>query len=258
MRGLTGKVAMVTGATGHIGAAISERLLREGVTVYAHGRSFDSTQQKAAELASRTDGQCRPIWADLSELEQVYSMFELLQSQEARLDILVNNAAALGLGGPFLDTQPQDWESIFRVNVTSALLCAQLGAQMMQRERAGVIVNISSNGARRGHRGRVAYDASKGALEAATRSLALELAPLGIRVNTVVPGAIRTGRWNNVSPDVLALRKAFVPLGREGVPDDVAGVVVFLCSDDGAYITGGTITVDGGVMAQLRSTRDEV
>lgn len=258
MKGLKGKVAVVTGATGHIGAAISRRLLREGVTVYAHGRSRESAQHKAAELASRTDGQCRPIWADLSELEQVYSMFGSLQAQETRLDILVNNAAALGLGGPFLNTQPQDWESIFRVNVTSALLCAQLGAQMMQRERAGVIVNISSNGARRGHRGRVAYDGSKGALEAASRSLALELAPLGIRVNTVVPGAIRTARWNNVPPEILELRKAFVPLGREGVPDDVAGVVAFLCSDDGAYITGDTVTVDGGVMAQLRSVRDEV
>lgn len=258
MKGLDGKTAIVTGATGHIGGAIASRLLREGVTVYAHGRSSEGAQRAANELEKSTGGTCRPLWADLSAPEQVRAMFDSFRAQEERLGILVNNAAALGLDGSFLQTQVEDWEAVFRVNVTSALLCAQLAAHSMIKNQDGVIVNISSNGARRGHRGRVAYDASKGALEAASRSLALELAPYGIRVNNVVPGAIRTSRWDDLSSEALARRRTLIPLGREGVPDDVAGVVAFLCSDDGAYITGDTITVDGGVMAQLRPARDDV
>jgi 3-oxoacyl-[acyl-carrier protein] reductase len=184
-------------------------------------------------------------------------MFDAFGTQEKRLDILVNNAAALGLDGPFLQTKVEDWEAVFRVNVTAALLCTQLAARLMIPNQDGVIINISSNGARRGHRGRVAYDASKGALEAAGRSLALELAPYGIRVNNVVPGAIRTSRWDSLPTETVARRRAAIPLGREGLPDDVAGVVAFLCSVDAAYITGDTITVDGGMMAQLRPTRDD-
>ncbi|NLN18142.1 MAG: SDR family oxidoreductase [Firmicutes bacterium] len=257
MKGLEGKTAIVTGATGHIGGAIAARLLREGATVYAHGRSPEGARQAADRLQTDTGGICRPLWADLSDTQQISAMFDAFGTQEKRLDILVNNAAALGLDGPFLQTKVEDWEAVFRVNVTAALLCTQLAARLMIPNQDGVIINISSNGARRGHRGRVAYDASKGALEAAGRSLALELAPYGIRVNNVVPGAIRTSRWDSLPTETVARRRAAIPLGREGLPDDVAGVVAFLCSVDAAYITGDTITVDGGMMAQLRPTRDD-
>ena len=119
----------------------------------------------------------------------------------------------------------EDWEAVFRVNVTAALLCTQLAAQMIPNQD-GVIINISSNGARRGHWGRVAYDASKGALEAAVVHWLWSWLLMAF-VNNVVPGAIRTSRWDSLPTETVARRRAAIPLGREGLPDDVAGVVAF-------------------------------
>lgn len=258
INGIRGKTALVTGATGHIGKAVCKRLLQEGAVVLAHGRQPDGAAKVAHELAAATGGVCEPVSCDLADLAQVSAMFQRLADATCALDILINNAAALGLSGPFLQNDPADWEYVFTVNVTAALLCAQLAAQMMVPRGGGVIVNVSSNGGRRGHRNRLAYDASKGALEAATRTMALELAPYRIRVNAVVPGAVRTSRWDGLSQEELSVRRSFVPLGREGLPDDIAGPIAFLCSDDAAYITGDTVTVDGGVMAQIRPLRDEL
>jgi 3-oxoacyl-[acyl-carrier protein] reductase len=121
----------------------------------------------------------------------------------------------------------------------------------MVRRRAGVIINMSSGGATRAHRGNVAYDASKGGIEAMTRAMALDLAPYGVRVNAIVPGLIRT---YDISDDVAAERGAVVPMARLGTPEDIAGPTVFLATDAARYMTGACVAVDGGLLVQQRST----
>jgi len=121
----------------------------------------------------------------------------------------------------------------------------------MVRRRSGVIINVSSGGATRAHRGNVAYDASKGGIEAMTRAMALDLAPYGVRVNAIVPGLIRT---YDIDDETAAQRGQVVPLGHLGSPEDVAGPTVFLATEDARYMTGSTLVVDGGVLVQQRST----
>lgn len=174
VRGLNGKVALVTGATGDIGKAISRRLLEEGCRVLVHGRSQGKAAQAANALMEETGGTCLPVSADLVDLDQIEVMFRKIQTELGTVDFLINNAAALGLNGPFLETVPSDWDYVFAVNVRATLFCTQLAVRLMPKT-GGVVINISSNGARRGHRRRVVYDASKGAIEAASRSLAVNV-----------------------------------------------------------------------------------
>jgi 3-oxoacyl-[acyl-carrier protein] reductase len=143
------------------------------------------------------------------------------------------------------------WDRVLNVNLRAAFLCSLRAARIMARRGGGVIINMSSGGATRAHRGNVAYDASKGGIEAMTRAMALDLAPYGVRVNAVVPGLIRT---YDIDEQTAAVRGEVVPLGRLGAPEDVAGPTVFLATDDARYMTGATLVVDGGVLVQQRST----
>jgi NAD(P)-dependent dehydrogenase (short-subunit alcohol dehydrogenase family) len=137
------------------------------------------------------------------------------------------------------------------VNLKSAFLCSHRAAEVMARKGSGVIINMSSGGATKAHRGNVAYDASKGGIEAMTRAMALDLAPYGIRVNAIVPGVIRT---YDITDEVAVERGKVVPLGRMGTSEDLAGPTVFLATEDARYITGICLPVDGGVLVQQRST----
>lgn len=153
----------------------------------------------------------------------------------------------------FLDYSDEAWETTLAVNLSGLFHCSQTAARLMARRgQGGVIVNVSSGGASRAHRQMFGYDTSKGGIEAATRAMALDLAPLGIRVNTVVPGSIRVDRGTFVG-DAPIPPSEVIPLARQGTPQDIAAAVAFLCSDDAAYITGTRIFVDGGMDAQLRS-----
>jgi NAD(P)-dependent dehydrogenase (short-subunit alcohol dehydrogenase family) len=168
-----------------------------------------------------------------------------------RVDALVNNAGKTTDQRHMFDGDEAWWDEYIRINLKSQYLCTDRAARLMARAGGGAIVNLSSGGGTRAHRGMVAYDASKGGVEALTRATALELAPFGIRVNTLVPGLIATQpdepQWS------LERRDATVPLGRGGRAEDLAGPAVFLVSDDAAYVTGSTLVVDGGVLVQQRS-----
>jgi len=247
------KVAVVTGAARNIGRAIAERLARDGARV-ALADIDPVVEDVAAGIAARGgDVFAQPL--DVSVRAQVDALFDAVDRRFGPVELLVNNAAVVrGAVRHFLAGDEEWWDRVLAVNLKGQFLCARSAAAVMAREGRGVIINISSGGATRAHRGMAAYDASKGGSEALTRALALDLAPYGIRVVAIVPGLISQ---DGQSPESLALAAATVPMGRVGYPDDIAAAVAFAASDDAAYITGTTIAVDGGLLSQQRSPQVE-
>ncbi|HTS63882.1 MAG TPA: SDR family oxidoreductase [Candidatus Acidoferrales bacterium] len=244
MHDLANQVVLVTGAGHGIGRAIAERFAREGARVVVN----DIDAGRAREVAAATGGVAIP--ADVSRKPDVDQMFDRVAGELGPLSVLVNNAGNIYAARHFLEGDEGWWDAVLGVNLKGAFLCSQRAAHVMAMQRRGVILNMSSGGATRAHRGNVAYDASKGAVEAMTRAMALDLAPYGIRVNAIVPGLIRT---YDVTDAVAGERGRVVPMGRLGTPEDIAGPTVFLATDDARYITGACLVVDGGVLVQQRS-----
>jgi len=240
LKRFTEKIVLVTGAGHGIGRAVAERFSAEGAQVIVN----DVDASRAKEVAHAIGGES--IAADVSDKSQVDAMFDRTGS----VDVLVNNAGNIYATRHFLEGDEAWWDHVLGVNLKGAFLCSHRAAQSMARKRSGVIINMSSGGATKAHRGNVAYDASKGGIEAMTRAMALDLAPYGVRVNAIVPGLIRT---YDITDDVAAERGTVVPLGWLGSPEEVAGPTVFLATDDARYITGTCLVVDGGVLVQQRS-----
>jgi NAD(P)-dependent dehydrogenase (short-subunit alcohol dehydrogenase family) len=240
----TNQVVVVTGAGHGIGRAVAERFAREGARVVVN----DLNRKRADDVAGAIGGS--GIAADVSDSAQVEDMFDRVLSEYGVIDVLVNNAGDIYAARHFLEGDEAWWDHLLNVNLKGAFLCSRRAARAMAERGRGVILHMSSGGATRAHRGNVAYDASKGGIEAMTRAMALDLAPYGIRVNAVVPGLIRT---YDISEDAAAERGKVVPMGRLGDPEDLAGPTVFLASEDARYITGICMPVDGGVLVQQRS-----
>jgi NAD(P)-dependent dehydrogenase (short-subunit alcohol dehydrogenase family) len=190
------------------------------------------------------------IAADFSVPDAVDQMFGWLRATHERLDVLVNNAADLARTS-FSEATVSLLDSQLQVNVRAPYLCCLQAAPIMRQTSSGVIVNISSVGGERAHWAGLPYDLTKGAINSMTRAMALELAPDGIRVNAVAPGAIRGWRTPPPDNDKVRALSARIPLGRMGTDLEVAAVVAFLASDEATYITGQILSVDGGVTAQL-------
>ncbi len=240
-----GRVVLVTGAGHGIGRAIAERFGAEGALVAVN----DLHEERALEVAAGIP-KAIAISADVSISGYVDAMFDALLDRVGTIDVLVNNAGDIYAARHFLQADEAWWDHVLGVNLKGAFLCSLRAAQVMARKRSGSIIHMSSGGATRAHRGNVAYDASKGGIEAMTRAMALDLAPYGVRVNAVVPGLIRT---YDIDDALAAERGQVVPMGRLGDPEDLAGPTVFLATEDARYITGACLTVDGGVLVQQRS-----
>jgi NAD(P)-dependent dehydrogenase (short-subunit alcohol dehydrogenase family) len=246
MARLEGKAAIVTGGGHGIGRAIAERLAAEGARLVVN----DVSEERAHETAAAIGDAAVAVPADVSRSGDVDRIVETALDRFGAVDVLVNNAGLIDVSRHVLDGDEDWFDRVIAVNLKGQFLCALRAAKWMARHGGGAIVNLSSGGARAAHRGMVAYDASKGGVEAMTRALALDLAPYGIRVNAVAPGAIDVGGLNE---EERASRGETIPLGRMGTPEDIAGAVVFLASDDARYVTGVAISVDGGLIAQQRS-----
>jgi 3-oxoacyl-[acyl-carrier protein] reductase len=248
---LTDRVAVVTGASRGIGRGIAHRLaVEEGARVAITARGAEALLSVAREI-EQAGGRVLAMPGDAGSAADVDALFERVLSSWGRVDVLVNNAAWASPQAHFLEMDLQHWETVLRTNLTSVYLhCHRAANCMVDRGIHGSIVNISSFAAARAHRQMAAYDATKGGMEAMTRSMAIDLAPFGIRVNVVGPGAIHN---QDEQPLSLDRRGETVPLGRVGVPEDIAAAVAFLASDEAAYITGQILYVDGGMLAQLRS-----
>ena len=244
MNRFEGKVVLVTGGSRNTGLDLVERFVREGAKVWTCGSTAASTAKGAAALAARGVEGVRAMPCDIADPAQVDALFD---------DVLVNNAAnqGIGQGGP-LDIAPDAMLAVLRTNVVGGFRVTQEACRRFfaKQETRGCVVFLSSNTARRAIRNRTSYCASKGAINSLVRSLALDLGPLGIRVNCCAPGYINTERWDTLDPAVAARRRANCPLGREASGADIAGVVAFLASDDAANMTGEIVTVDGGCSCQ--------
>jgi NAD(P)-dependent dehydrogenase (short-subunit alcohol dehydrogenase family) len=252
-----GRTVVVTGGSRNIGRAISQRFAADGARVVVNGVVPGEAAQVAAQM---TDAGLDVIgWdADVSDPAQVEAMFADIAERFGALDALVNNAAVTMQGRvPFAQLTLADWDRIFAVNARGTFLCSAAAAPLL-RERRGSIVNISSIGASKAHRAAVPYDATKGAIEAFTRALALELAPDGVRVNAIAPGAISNDRYEGLTQEVQREEVTSIPLGRAGTGDDIAAAISFLASDQASYITGHVLTIDGGLTAQARQASSEI
>ena len=241
---LEGKVAVVTGGAQSIGKAISEALLRNGARVAI----FDSNKNQLKETVSdlTASGPVRGCTVDVRRKAQIVKSVEKVENQVGPIGILVNCAGVIA-AHDFQIFPESDIDRILDVNLRGALLCTQvIGARMAKGGIAGSIISISSNHARLGFPRAFPYDASKGGLEAATRSFAAEMGQYGIRVNCIEPGAIYpTGMTPAVTDEMIQA----IPLGRAFHPNEVANIVVFLASDLASAVTGSVITADGGQSA---------
>jgi len=250
---IDGKVAIVTGASLGIGAGIAKRLAKDGAKVVITARRAGPLQE-TADAIKQAGGQVLAVPGDVGVRDDVEAMFTQVLDTWGTVDIVVNNGAWASPIAHILEMDQEHWDTVIRTNLTSIYLhCHRAANIMVDQGVKGAIVNISSFAATRSHRYMAAYDATKGGMESMTRTMAIDLAAFGIRVNVVQPGAIHT-EDHDASAEALARRGATVPLGRVGYPEDIAGAVRWLVdNDEAAYVTGITVPVDGGMLAQLRS-----
>ena len=254
-----GKVALVTGGNRNTGLDIVEKFVREGAKVFMCGSSEASTAKGAAILKERGVEGVVAQACDISDAKQVEALFDTVERVAGRLDILVNNAAnqGLGHGGPLEATAAQ-FREVFATNVFGGFQVTQTACNRFFMKRPyevggpyrGVAVFLSSNTAQRAIRNRTAYCASKGAINSMVRTLALDLGPLGIRVNACAPGYIYTERWNSLPQEAAARRRLNCPLRQEAKGSDIANVVAFLASSESGNMTGEIVTCDAGCSCQ--------
>lgn len=247
---LAGRTAVVTGAARGIGRGIALRLAAEGMALVVADRDEQALSEAVDELAALGVG-VKAHCGDLSSDEHVDAVFALALDAFGTVDLLVNNAADLRRV-QLLDDHLDLLDVQLATNIRSPYRCAQQAAAIMRQGSGGSIVFISSVGALRAHHRGLPYDATKGAVEAMTRAMAIELGAHGIRVNAVAPGVTETYRWHDPgSARKLDALAAQVPLQRAGQVEDIAAMVAFLASAESSYVTGQTICVDGGITAQL-------
>ena len=249
---LAGRVALVSGGAQGIGRAIVERFQREGAQTVLLDNDCGAGESTAKELASCPT--CLPpafVYADLQQQAEIRAAVGSVRERYGRIDILVNNAG-VEIAKPFADVTLADWDRILDVNLRGAFLLAQAALPLFP-DQGGAIINISSIHATHAFPDSTAYACAKAALVALSRNLALELAPRHIRVNTISPGYIDTRLWDEFlrqSPDGEALAAqttALHPLGRRGLPADVAEAALFFAADGSSFITGTDLVVDGGL-----------
>lgn len=248
---LQGKIAVVTGAGVGIGAAIAERYAREGAFVYVTDINGTTAAQTVKRIAA-ANGKAVDMVVDVSKGQDVTALVRRIEQDHGYIDVLVNNAGIL-VRGEVRQLSDAEWTRLREVNIDGVLRLCRDALPVLRKSKSASIINISSIMANRGLRPIAAYTATKGAVTALTKGLAVEYAPFNIRVNAISPGYIETA----ITDRLLRLppvRKALLdktPLGRLGVPDDLTGAAVFFASNDSLYCTGSDLVVDGGMAAGL-------
>ena len=255
MKGLKGKTAVVTGASSGIGQAIAIRLAQEGCNITINYRSdlegakaTEAEAQKLAEAAGQTI-QTLIVQADVSKESDILALMEKTNEKWGSFDILVNNAG-IQIEAESHKVETDAFDKVISVNLRGAYLCAREAVQQfLKQERAGVIINVSSVHEVIPRPFYISYSISKGGMGNMTRTLALEYARSGIRVNAIAPGATETpinSEWVD-DPDKEAEVNRHIPMGRPGTPEEMAAATAFLVSDEATYITGQTLYIDGGL-----------
>jgi 3-oxoacyl-[acyl-carrier protein] reductase len=243
---LRDKVAIVTGASRGIGRATAIALAAEGARVVVnYNTRGDAAEQVVAEIVA-AGGQATARQADVGDFAQAEALVKSTIQSDGDLHILVNNAG-ITRDGLILTMSEADWDDVLRTNLKSTFACSKAAVRHMLRRRYGRIVNITSVAGQIGNPGQTNYSASKAGQIGFTRSLAREVASRNITVNAVAAGFIETEIWSGVPAAAQNALLGMIPLGRKGTVEDIARAVVFLASDDAAYITGHVLSVDGGM-----------
>jgi len=244
MLDLSGKIAIVTGASRGIGRAIAETLASRGAVVIAAARG-DNAAETAASI-QQGGGRCEAMALDVTDAAAVNAMVAGTLERHGRVDILVNNAG-IARDQLMLRMKRDDWDQVIATNLTSAFTCVQAVLKPMIKQRAGRIISISSVVAQAGNAGQANYAASKAGLIGFSKAMAREVASRHITVNVVTPGLIETDMTRAITDKAQADWASAIPLGRLGAPREVAAAVCFLASDEAAYITGQVLAVNGGM-----------
>lgn len=254
MKRFAGKIILITGSSRGIGKATALRFAKEGGTVIIHDADENDDLNETYKSAIAISPSSIKLTCELSNSEAIRNMFEVIENHFQKLDILINNAATQN-SHAFLDLPEKDWDRILSVNLTAPFLCAQLAAKLMKRHKKGKIINIGSVHEFQTKRNYAHYSSSKGGLVMLTKNMALELAKYNIQVNQIAAGAIATVLTD---PDRQKRFLTAVPAGKVGQPDDIAASVCFLASDDANYITGISLTVDGGLTLGFCASRPDL
>jgi meso-butanediol dehydrogenase/(S,S)-butanediol dehydrogenase/diacetyl reductase len=251
---LKDKVSLITGGGSGIGRAAALLFAQEGALIAIADKRGASAHKVAAECSAK-GAQAIGVEADVSKAADVKRMIDATLAKFGRLDVLVNNAG-YGIAGSVVETDEADWDALIAVNVRGVFLCSKYAIPAMKRSGGGAIVNTASVVAAVGIANRAAYCASKGAVAALTRAIAVDHVGDGIRCNAVAPGTIDTPYFDEIlkkSADPQAVRKALAArqlLGRLGTPEEIAAGILFLASDESRFATGTILTIDGGMTAQ--------
>jgi 3-oxoacyl-[acyl-carrier protein] reductase len=246
---LEGKTAIVTGAGRGgrgIGRSIALALATAGADVLITARTQIADAEAVAEAVTALGRRGIAASCDVTDAASVEALFEQAKSAFGKIDILVNNAG-ITRDGLLLRMSEENWDAVIDSNLKGTFLCTRAATKIMIKQRSGRIINISSIMGQMGNAGQTNYSASKGGMEAFTRSVARELGSRGITVNAVAPGFIDTQMTEAIPAEQREAIVGKIALGRLGTPEDVGAVVVFLASEAASYITGQTITVDGGM-----------
>jgi 3-oxoacyl-[acyl-carrier protein] reductase len=246
---LEGKVAIVTGASRGIGRAIALELAQRGAQVVVNYNRGAEAAAEVVAVIEAAGGQATAVQADVSDFEQAGGLIQTSLETFGQIDILVNNAGTTR-DQLLVLLKEKDWDDVLRINLKSIFNCCKAVARPMMRRRQGRIINITSVSGIAGQGGQTNYAASKAGIIGFTKSLAKELGPRSITVNCVAPGFVPTDLTANLPEDLLQKAIEVTPLRRMGRPEEIAYAVAFLASDEASFITGETLTVDGGLVMQ--------
>ena len=248
---LDGKIAVITGGAGGIGEALALGLGYHGATVVVSSRNQQTIDAVAEKITQETGSEAIAVACDVTDEASIQNLVDTVVGKYGKIDILVN-AMGMNIKRDAFDYPMEDWDKLFDVNVKGTMAACKIVGKVMRDQKGGAIVNLSSVRGIRGYTGgNTGYCATKGAVELITKALALEWAPSGIRVNALGPALVITPGTKHIAedPKLAAKYAAAIPMGRIGMPEDMVGAVVYLCSDAASFVSGQTIYVDGGLTA---------